>query len=95
MLVEKNKAYMSTRKKLIKKRRVSQEAVEIAENLLEYNYLDSSLDFKKIICKKDKFRRSIKIANTQYRILLSHREDTFILVCICDHDEYQIRNKNC
>lgn len=65
MLVEKTNSYISTRRKLIKRRRVSEEAVEIAEQLLEYNHLDSSLDFKKIICKKDKFRRSIKIANTQ------------------------------
>jgi len=95
MQVDKTAAYLNTRKKLIKSNRHLEEKIKEAELLLETNHLDSSLDYKKIICKKDKTRHSIKISNTQYRILLSHEDDTFILVCVCTHDRYQIKNKNC
>ncbi len=95
MLVEKSSPYLSTRKKIIKHNNDLESKIELAEELLEINHLDSSLDFKKIVCKKDKSRHSIKISGTQYRILLSHEDDVFILICVCTHDRYQIKNKNC
>jgi len=38
---------------------------------------------------------SLYISNTQYRVLLSIRENLTVLVCICSHDDYDFRNKNC
>jgi len=95
MLVEKTKTYLSSKKKLVKNNNELKDQIDQVEKLLEINHLDTALDFKKIICKKDKSRKSVKIPNTQYRILLSHDEDTFVLVCVCNHNRYQIRNKNC
>jgi len=95
MLVDFTKPYFNSKKKLVKNNHELREQIEQVEELLKVNHLDTSLDFKKIVCSKDKLRRSVKIPNTQYRILLSHNEDAFILICVCTHDRYQIRNKNC
>ena len=46
-------------------------------------------------CKKDKDRHSIRVQNTQYRILMSVNKKEIFLICICDHDDYDRRNKNC
>ena len=32
---------------------------------------------------------------TKRRILMSITEEVTVLVCICDHDDYDFRNKNC
>ncbi len=95
MLVDKTKPYLSSKRKLVKNNSELKEQIDLVEELLELNHLDTSLDFKKIVCKKDKSRKSVKIPNTQYRILLSQEDDIFMLICVCSHDRYQIRNKNC
>ncbi len=46
-------------------------------------------------CKKDKDRYSIRIPNTQYRILMNCTIDVIYLVCVCSHDEYDRRNRGC
>ena len=46
-------------------------------------------------CKKDKDRYSIRVVNTQYRILMTMVNNEALLVCVCSHDNYDRINKNC
>ena len=95
MTVEYSKDYLRTLKRITKKRILSSDLIDKAVNLYLVDRVDSRLQFKKISCKRDKHRHSIRIPNTQYRILMSVTEDLSVLVCICDHDDYDFRNKNC
>lgn len=63
--------------------------------LLKKDKSDISLHHKKITCKKNKNRYSIKVLNTQYRILLNEFDEYIDLICVCSHDKYQRYNKNC
>lgn len=46
-------------------------------------------------CKKDKYRYSVRVLNTQYRILLTVIEEIYELRHILTHDEYDRINKDC
>ncbi len=87
--------YLRTQKKLIKKHALSQKEIAGALTLFEKDPHHASLHFKKMVCKKDKNRYSIRIVNTQYRILMNVIDDDVYLVCLCDHDEYDRRNRAC
>jgi len=95
MKLEYSKDYLRTLKRITKKRILSSDIIDNAINLYIQNPKDIHLQFKPITCKRDKNRHSIRIPNTQYRILMSVLKDLTILVCICDHDDYDLRNKNC
>lgn len=69
--------------------------IKETENIFIEDHQDKRLHYKKITCKHDKNRYSIRIINTQYRILFSKHEETAEFKCVCKHDEYQIHNKNC
>ncbi|MEA2048092.1 MAG: hypothetical protein U9O64_06540 [Campylobacterota bacterium] len=87
--------YLRTKKKLLKKHSVSENDIETTLALFKKNKDDSSLHYKKMICKKDKERYSIRVVNTQYRILMTIVNDEALLVCVCSHDDYDRINKNC
>jgi len=53
------------------------------------------LEYKPIRCKKDKNRYSIRVFNTSYRVLLSSLPNSFVFRCICNHKEYDRRNRGC
>ena len=95
MKLEYSKDYLRTLKRINKKRILSPKSIDDAIALYLTDNTDVRLQFKKINCKRDKYRYSIRIPNTQYRILLSIRENLTIFVCICSHDDYDLRNKNC
>jgi len=95
MKIEYSKDYLRTLKRVTKKRILSSAIIDNAINLYLQNPKDIRLQFKSITCKRDKNRHSIRIPNTQYRLLMSVLDDITILVCICDHDDYDLRNKNC
>jgi mRNA-degrading endonuclease RelE of RelBE toxin-antitoxin system len=95
MEVEYSKDYLRTLKHITKKRTVSSETIDEAIHLYLSNKEDPRLQFKAIACKRDKYRHSIRIPGTQYRILMSVLKNMTILVCICDHDDYDRRNKGC
>ena len=95
MALEYSKDYIRTLKRITKRRTLSSNAIDSTINLYLSNSSDPRLQFKKITCKRDKYRHSMRIPNTQYRILMSITEDVTVLVCICDHDDYDFRNKNC
>jgi len=87
--------YLRTKKQLIKKYALSKHEIDNALEYFEKDPYHASLHYKKMTCKKDKERYSIRIPNTQYRILMNVYSDTVYLVCVCSHDEYDRRNKGC
>lgn len=95
MTIEYSKDYLRTLKRITKKRTLSSTVIDDAINLYLKDNADIRLQFKSITCKRDKNRHSIRIPNTQYRILMSITNDISLLVCICDHDDYDLRNRNC
>jgi plasmid maintenance system killer protein len=95
MTIEETTQYQRTKKRLIKKHILSENEIEETLAKLQENPQEPSLHYKKMTCKKDKNRYSIRVLNTQYRILMSVIDKHAILVCVCDHDEYDVRNKNC
>ncbi len=95
MTIEYSKDYLRTLKRFTKKRILSSTLLDNAIELYLKDNTDIRLQFKPIKCKRDKNRHSIRIPNTQYRILMSIVNDISLLVCICDHDDYDLRNKNC
>ena len=94
MQVEFTRAYKSSAKKL-KKNRDLINKIEESEKVLRANHLDNRLHFKPMNCKKSETMHSVRVINTQYRILFTLHEDISELRCVCDHDEYDRRNKNC
>ena len=70
---------------------IIQESIE----LLQTDKNDTRLQYKKINCKKNKNRHSIRVINQPYRILFAVYENEYRLVCVCSHDKYDQHNKNC
>ena len=95
MPIESSRDYLRTLKRITKRHILSLRAIENAIDLYITDSSNPRLQFKKITCKRDKHRHSIRIPNTQYRILMSITEEVTVLVCICDHDDYDLRNRNC
>jgi len=87
--------YIRTKKKILKKFVLKEEEIDTTIALFKQNHKEPSLHYKKMTCKKDKNRYSIRILNTQYRVLMTVVDDSAILACICDHDDYDMRNKGC
>jgi len=95
MQIIKTSQYLRTQKYIIKKHILSLIDINKTLELFQKNPYDKSLHYKKMNCKKDKNRYSIRILNTQYRILLNVEDNTAYLVCVCSHDEYDRRNRGC
>ncbi len=95
MEIIKTSQYLRTQKQLIKKHALTKVEIESTLELFEDDPYHTSLHYKKMTCKKDKERYSIRIPNTQYRILMNMVNDTVYLVCVCSHDEYDRRNRGC
>jgi len=95
MTIIETKQYLRTKKKILKRFILKDEEIEETLTLFHENPKNISLQYKKMTCKKDKNRYSIRILNTQYRILMTVEDDSAMLACICDHDDYDMRNKGC
>jgi plasmid maintenance system killer protein len=95
MTIEETTQYKRTKKRLLKKHVLSDADIENTLTIFETTTEEPLLQYKKMTCKKDKDRYSIRVINTQYRILMTCIDDLVILVCICDHDDYDYRNKHC
>ena len=87
--------YKRSKKKLLKKHSLSENDIETTLTLFKKDRENISLHYKKMICKKDKDRYSIRVLNTQYRILFTFISKEAFLVCVCNHDDYDRINKNC
>ncbi len=95
MEIIKTSQYLRTQKQLIKKHALIKVEIESTLERFEEDPYHASLHYKKMTCKKDKERYSIRIPNTQYRILMNIVNDNTYLVCVCSHDEYDRRNRGC
>ena len=93
MNIEKSKDYQRTFKRITKRHILTKETIESAIELFISDSSNHTLHFKKIQCKHDKNRHSMRIPNTQYSILISMDENVAVLQCICDHDDYDMRNR--
>jgi hypothetical protein len=71
MEIIKTSQYLRTKKQLIKKHVLSKSEIENTLDLFEEDPSHPSLNYKKMTCKKDKERYSIRIPGTQYRILMN------------------------
>lgn len=87
--------YLRTKKKLLKKHSVSENDIETTLGVFTQDRDNVLLHYKKMICKKDKNRYSVRVLNTQYRILMTVTDNEAWLVCICSHDDYDRINKDC
>lgn len=92
--VNQTKNFLRYKKKYLKNKSLYAK-IEKSLELLESDNKTASLQYKKINCKHDKQRHSIRVVGTQYRILMSVYATQTDLQCICDHDEYDYQNKNC
>ena len=94
MQVKYSKRYTKQLQKLKKQKEL---LTDIKTTLFIFNedITHSSLHFKKITCKKDKNRYSIRVQHSKYRILMTVFDEYAELFCICDHDDYDFYNKNC
>ena len=95
MQVEYTRSYKSSAKKLKKNNKDLITKIEESEKILREDHTDTRINFKPMTCKKNKTMHSIRVINTQYRILFTLYENIAELRCVCDHDEYDRRNKNC
>ena len=87
--------YIRSIKRIEKKRTIPMEMIDETLALYLSNRYDARLQLKSIKCKRDKNRHSLRIPGTQCRILMSIVGEVTTLVCVCDHDEYDRRNKKC
>ena len=85
--------FQRTKKKYIKNSPTNEEILE--EVISTFRDNPQKLEYKPIKCKKDKSRYSIRVFNTGFRILLSSLPNSYVFRCICNHDEYDRRNKGC
>ena len=83
--------------KLVESGALTFEQIEETINLFLKNKSDIRLRYHKIICKKDKCRRSITVLYTDqsYKILLSEQPNMVVFVFIGHHSRYDRINKNC
>ncbi len=87
MQLVKTSQFLRTQKFITKKHIPSQNDIDKTLKLFTSDPHNKSLHYKKMNCKKDKNRYSIRILNTQYRILLNIEDDTAYLICVCSHDD--------
>lgn len=85
--------FKRTKKKYIKNSPQNEKILE--EVIATFKDDPHKLEYKPIRCKKDKDRHSIRVFNTGYRILLSSLPNSYVFRCICNHNEYDRRNRGC
>ena len=83
--------------KLIKVTSLTKIQIDETIELYKQNKLNSKLHYHKIICKKDKCRKSIAVIDTnqQYKILLSEQQNSIYFLFIGHHRKYDRINKEC
>ena len=95
VIITESVQYLRTKKRLLKKHSLTEDSIEKCINLFKEDSNNNTLHYKKMTCKKDKNRYSIRVENTQYRILMTVTENEVFLLCICSHDDYDRINKDC
>jgi len=90
-----SKSFERDYKKFTKSNKNLKEKVDITIEFFKTDFQNTKLNYKHIICKKDKFRYSIRVINTQYRILMTCIDNICEFRFLLDHDEYDRKNKDC
>ncbi|KFN39687.1 MAG: hypothetical protein JU82_06270 [Sulfuricurvum sp. MLSB] len=83
--------------KLIESGALNAEQIDETISLYLQNKTDPRLKYHKIVCKKDKCRRSIAVMHTNqsYKILFSEQPEMTVFVFIGHHSRYDRINQNC
>ena len=83
--------------KLIKATALTQTQIDKTITLYKSEKNNPKLHYHKIVCKKDKCRKSIALLDTnqQYKILLSEQQDKIYFIFIGHHKKYDRLNKEC
>ena len=95
MTIEKTLRYQRSVKKILKSHKLTQMVIDDTEALFLVNHLDPILHYKSITCKKDKNRYSIRVPNTQYRVLMSVIDSIAYFQALLNHSDYDKNNKDC
>ena len=90
-----SKSFERDYKKFTKSNKNLKEKVDLTIEFFKSDFQNKKLNYKHIICKKDKFRYSIRVINTQYRILMTCIDNICEFRFLLDHDEYDRKNKDC
>ncbi len=94
MNIELDIKYERGKKKVAKK--IGLDNIENTEQLFKNNPSSSKLNLKKIICRRDKYKQSIRVlGNSGYRILLTTKYETIYFQDIMNHDKYDRLTKDC
>jgi hypothetical protein len=83
--------------KLIKSSALTQKQIDETIELYKSDRCNNRLHYHKIICKKDKCRKSIAVLNSnqQYKILISEQVNDTHFLFIGHHRKYDRINKDC
>jgi len=95
MQVKNFSSYDRSLKQLTKKDKLLLQKIDETLEIFIADKNDIKIHFKKISCKVDKNRYSIRVINSSYRILLSYDNEISTLVCVCTHSKYDRYNKMC
>ena len=82
-------------RKITKNNKLLKEKIDFTIETFKSNFKDPRLHYKHIVCKKDKFRYSIRVINTSYRILMTCIDNICEFRFLLEHDEYDRKNKDC
>lgn len=93
MPIEFEKQYVKDRQRAIKS--IGQFIIEKTENLFKSDPSHPSLHNKPIVCSKDKFKHSLRVGGTGYRIVYTIRENFIYFQRIIDHDIYDRLTNDC
>jgi mRNA-degrading endonuclease RelE of RelBE toxin-antitoxin system len=93
MPIELEKQYLKDRQKAIKS--IGEAIIDKTEKLYSQDPSHTSLHNKSIICSKDKFKRSIRLGGTGYRIIFTVRDHISYFQRLVDHDIYDRLTKEC
>ena len=86
--------YERSKKKIAK--RIALDKIEKTEQLFQNDPSHNKLELKSIVCRRDKFKKSIRVlGNEDFRILISIRDDIAYFQDIMDHNKYDRLTKDC
>ncbi len=94
MSLEFDEKYIRSKRKIAKK--IALHKIEETEELFRINHSHSKPNLKNIVCRRDKYKQSIRvIGNDGYRILLTTKDKTIYFQDIMNHDKYDRLTKDC
>ena len=90
-------SFLHQSSKLIKASALTQKQIDETLALYKIEKTNPKLHYHKIICKKDKCRKSIAILNSnqEYKVLLSEQQGNVYFIFIGHHRKYDRINKSC